>query len=58
MELKVTEKVIETVCNSLTASRHSLKQQLRLAPDKTKEDILKHQLTEVEEALSIFTQIQ
>jgi hypothetical protein len=54
MEIKVSENVIETVCNSLRASKHSLQQQLASATSLTKKDILKHQLNEVEEALCIF----
>ena len=58
MEIKVTENVIETVCNSLTASKQSLRAQLRLEVSETKKDILKHQLAEVEEALSIFERVE
>jgi hypothetical protein len=56
MEIKVSEDVIETVCNSLRASKRSLQQQLRLAVDKRKEDIIKSQLDKVEEALRLFEQ--
>ena len=58
MEIKVTEQVIETICNSLTASKHSLKQQLSKATDETKKAILEYQLAEVEEALKVFEQFQ
>ena len=54
MEIKVTENVIETVCNSLRASKHSLRAQLYLETNETKKEILKHQLDEVEEALNVF----
>lgn len=57
MEIKVTDKVIETICNSLTASKQGLKKQLLKADTETKREVLKHQLAEVEEALSIFTRI-
>lgn len=57
MEIKVTDKVIDTVCNSLVASKQSLRTQLRLEINETKKEILKHQLAEVEEALSIFEQV-
>ena len=58
MEVQITQEVVNTVCNSLIATRHSLRQQLRLALDKRKEDILKHQLAEVEEALRIFESLE
>ena len=58
MEVQITQEVVNTVINSLIATRHSLKQQLRLALDKRREDILKHQLAEVEEALKVFEQFE
>ena len=58
MEIKITQDVIDTVCNSLRASKHSLQQQLRLAVDKNKEDIIKHQLRDVERALEIFQHLE
>ena len=58
MEIEITQDVIDTVCNSLRASKHSLQQQLRLAVDKTKEDIIKHQLGDVERALEIFQHLE
>ena len=57
MEIKVSENVIETVCNSLRASKQSLRSQLSRTTDETKKAVLEHQLKEVEEALSIFDQI-
>jgi hypothetical protein len=54
MEIKVSEKVIETVYNSLTASKHSLHSQLAKETNELKKEILKHQLSEVEEALVLF----
>ena len=57
MEIKVTEQVIETVCNSLRAVKHSLRTQLSKETSETKKEILEHQLTEVEEALKVFNQI-
>ena len=57
MEIKVSENVIETVCNSLRASKHSLQQQLYRATDEVKKAILEHQLAEVEKALNIFDQV-
>ena len=56
MEIKVSENVIETVCNSLRASKHSLRLQLLHATYETQKEILEQQLKEVEEALSIFYQ--
>ena len=58
MEIEITQEVIDTVCNSLRASKHSLQQQLRLAVDKNKEDIIKHQLGDVEEALTVFQNLE
>ena len=57
MEIKVSENVIETVCNSLRASKRNLRTQLSRATEETKKEILEHQLVEVEEALRIFEQI-
>jgi hypothetical protein len=57
MEINVTEQVIETVCNSLRASRHSLQMQLCKEASEIKIAILRHQLAEVEEALKIFEQV-
>ena len=58
MEIQIDQEVIDTVCNSLRASKHSLQQQLRLAVDKNKEDIIKHQLADVERALEIFQHLE
>ena len=58
MEIQIDQEVIDTVCNSLRASKHSLQQQLRLAVDKTKEDIIEHQLGDVERALEIFQHLE
>ena len=54
MEIEITQEVIDTVCNSLRASKHSLQQQSRLAVDKNKEEIIKYQLKDVEKALEVF----
>ena len=54
MEIKVSENVIETVINSLRASKQSLKKQLLTADTETKREIIKSQLAEVEEALNVF----
>ena len=58
MEIEITQDVIDTVCNSLRASKHSLQQQLRLAVDKNKEDIINYQLSDVEKALEIFQHLE
>ena len=58
MEIKITQDVIDTVCNSLRASKQSLQQQLRLAMNKTKEAIIKSQLADVEYALEIFQHLE
>ena len=58
MEIQINQEVVDTVCNSLRASKHSLQQQLRLAVDKNKEDIIKSQLADVEHALEIFQHLE
>jgi predicted nucleic acid-binding protein len=55
MEIMISDKVLDTVCNALTASKQSLKKQLLKADTETKREVLKHQLTDVDEALRIFT---
>ena len=57
MEIMVSDRIIETVCNSLRTSRQSLKKQLSKAATKTKEQLLEHLLAEVEEALLVFEQV-
>ena len=58
MNIKVSEQTIDTVCNSLRASKHSLKSQLSRAIDENKKEIIEHQLNDVEHALSVFNIIQ
>lgn len=58
MEIQIDQEVIDTVCNSLRASKHSLQQQLRLAVDKNKEEIISYQLRDVERALAIFQHLE
>lgn len=56
MEITVSNNIISTVCNSLRASRQSLRNQL-LTDEKYKKgnkEILEHQLKEVEEAMRVF----
>lgn len=60
MEIKITSEIVSTVCNSLRASRTSLKQQLKQAKslqEESKITIIEHQLLEVEEALQIFNEL-
>ena len=58
MEVRVTTDHINTVCNSLRASRQSLRNQLRSCEEgmskRGKKEILEHQLADVEEALRVF----
>ncbi len=58
MEIPVSSEVINTVCNSLRASRQSLRNQLVGLSEgrykRGKKEILEHQLAEVEEALRVF----
>ncbi len=57
MEIKVTENVIETVCNSLRASHKHLYQRLRNHTNPSEKEILEHQIKEVKEALAIFEKL-
>ena len=55
MIMTISQEVIDTVCNSLRASKYSLQNQLRnVERASNKEEILKHQLVDVEEALRVF----
>ena len=58
MEVVVSNEVINTVCNSLRASKQSLRNQLTGLADgryeKGKKEILESQLADVEEALRVF----
>lgn len=55
----VTQEVIDTVCNSLRASRWSLRQQLeKVERGSNEEEIRKHQLADVEEALRVFQNLE
>lgn len=62
MEIKIKQEVIDTVCNSLRASKQSLRNQLRSCEEgmskRGKKEILEHQLTDVEEALQIFQHLE
>jgi hypothetical protein len=54
MEIQISQEVIDTVLNSLRASRQSLRNQLRNAATDNKKEIIEHQLADVEEALRVF----
>lgn len=59
MEIQVDQETIDTVCNSLRASRQSLLNQLRNAePRSNREGILKRQLADVDWALEVFQQLE
>ena len=58
MDIKIKQEVIDTVCNSLRASKQSLKNQLRNATDPNKKEIIEHQLRDVVEALNIFVYLE
>ena len=59
MEVQVTQEVIDTVCNSLRASRWSLRQQLeKVERGSNEEEIRKYQLADVEEALRVFQNLE
>lgn len=55
MEIQIGQEVIDTVCNSLRASKQSLIRQLAKAnADQRRTDIISSQLNDVAEALRIF----
>lgn len=57
MEIQIDQKVIDTVCNSLRASKQSLTMQLAKAnanADQRRIDIISSQLNDVKEALRVF----
>jgi hypothetical protein len=59
MEIQIDQEVIDTVCNSLRASRWSLKQQLsKVEVGSNEEEIRKYQLADVERALEIFQHLE
>lgn len=58
MEIQIDQKVIDTVCNSLRASKQSLNNQLRNATDSNKKEIIRYQLKDVTEALSVFEYLE
>ncbi len=59
MEIQIDQEVIDTVCNSLRASKQSLRSQLyKVESGSNKEEIIKHQYAEVERALEIFQHLE
>ena len=59
MEIEITQDVIDTVCNSLRASKQSLTRQLAKANEEGKStSIIAHQLNDVERALEIFQTLE
>jgi hypothetical protein len=60
--MEIKQEVIDTVCNSLRASRQSLRNQLRSCEEgrskRGKKEILEHQLADVEEALRVFEYLE
>ena len=59
MDIKIKQEVIDTVCNSLRASRYSLQNQLRNAQEgSNKKEIITYQLADVEEALKVFQNLE
>jgi hypothetical protein len=58
MDIKIKQEVIDTVCNSLRASKQSLRNQLRNVATDNKKEIIEHQLADVEEALKVFEYLE
>ena len=58
MEIKVTQEIVDTICNSLRASKQTLIRQLVQAADENKKAILTQQLTEVKEALGLLQTLE
>ena len=59
MEIQIDQEVIDTVRNSLRASKWSLRQQLAKAVvGSNEEEIRKCQLADVERALEIFQHLE
>lgn len=59
MEIAITQEVIDTVCNSLRASKQSLINQLAKAnADQRRTDIIASQLNDVVRALEAFQALE
>ena len=63
MDIKIKQEVIDTVCNSLRASKQSLRNQLRALLVEhqlgtSKRTVIEHQLADVEGALAVFQYLE
>ena len=58
MDIKVSQDVINTACNSLRFSKQSLIRQMVQTTDENKKAIITQQLVEVKEALSAFQSLE
>lgn len=58
MDIQIDQEVIDTVCNSLRASKQSLRNQLRNVAEGNKLNIIECQLADVERALTIFQYLE
>ena len=59
MEIQIDQEVIDTVCNSLRASKQSLRSQLyKVESGSNKEEIIKQQYVDVVRALEVFQQLE
>jgi uncharacterized membrane protein YcaP (DUF421 family) len=58
MEIQIDQEVIDTVCNSLRASKQSLVRQMCQATDDNKKDIITCQLADVNKALEVFQYLE
>lgn len=59
MEIQINQEVIDTVCNSLRASKQSLRSQLyKVEAGSNKEEIIKRQYADVERALEVFQHLE
>jgi hypothetical protein len=57
MVINLSKEVINTTCNSLRDSKRNLEQQLKKV-DFNKKEISQHQLSEVNDALHTFTELE
>lgn len=57
MVINLSEEVIETVYNSLRATKQDLKRQLNGENKFDKKVIIKYQIGEVEDALAVFEEL-
>ena len=58
-QVDITQEIVDTVCNSLRASKQSLVRQLAKANEERKStEIIAHQLGDVERALEIFQHLE